>query len=456
MPKKQKKKARKGSALRGTVNPNAAGIDIGATENFVAVPSDRCDEPVRSFPTFTEDLRAMAKWLQECGVTTVAMESTGVYWVPVFQVLEESGLQVHLVNAQHVKNVPGRKTDVSDCQWLQYLHSVGLLTGSFRPRDQVCALRSLVRHRANLVAEAARHVQHIHKALSEMNLKIQHVISEIVGVSGQRILDAILAGKRDPDELAKLRDHRVKADPDKVRKSLVGDYRPEHLLVLRQSLAAFRFCRQQTSDLDAEIEKYLAEFEPEVPPEELATLAPRKASRTNRSHKGCPDFRVEFYRVLGTDLTLVPGFDVGFIQNMTAEIGTDVSAFATPERFVSWLRLCPNRKVSGGRVLRSKPTIGNSRAALAFRMAAQSAGRSQTYLGHYYRRMRARLGASYANKATAHKLARIYYHLVKTRDTYDEAVLARSEEHHVKRFERKVRSQAAALGYALVPTDDAV
>ncbi len=257
------------TAALPVLNPNAAGIDIGATSLFVAVPADRAAQPVRAFGTFTEDLIAIADWLTACGAQTVAMESTGVYWIPLFQILETRGFEVCLVNARHVKNVPGRKSDVADCQWLQYLHAVGLLRGSFRPPDAVCAVRSLLRHRDTLVTYAAAHVQHMQKALTQMNLQLHHVISDLTGKTGLAIVDAILAGERDPVVLAQLKDYRIKASTETIAKALRGDWRPEHLFTLRQALAAYRHYQQLITDCDQEAERMLREFDTQVDPEEV-------------------------------------------------------------------------------------------------------------------------------------------------------------------------------------------
>src|SRR5256712_786442 len=261
MAKTKKRKHRKLDRSLPVMRPNAGGIDIGATEIFVTVPADRDNESVRSFPTFTQDLHALADWIQQCRVDTVAMESTGVYWIPLFQILEARGIEVHLVNAQHVHHVPGRKSDVLDCQWLQYLHSVGLLKASFRPEHAVCEIRSLMRHRQNLVQMACVHVQHMHKSLDQMNLQIHHVISDITGVTGLAIVDAIIAGITNPKELAKLSDHRIKSSIETVTKSLVGDYRPEHIFTLKQSLTAYRYYQQLIADCDQEIQQRIQAFD---------------------------------------------------------------------------------------------------------------------------------------------------------------------------------------------------
>ena len=280
MSRKRKGSKKAGAPMLHCLNPNAAGVDIGATEIYIAVPADRDAQAVRHFATFTEDLHAAADWLKACNIETVAMESTGVYWIPFFQILEARGFTVFLVNARHVKNVPGRKSDVSDCQWLQYLHSVGLLRGSFRPEQAVCTVRSILRHRDSLVQMASSHVQHMQKALDQMNLQLHHVISDITGVTGLTILDAILAGERNPHTLAALRDRRIKASADTMAKSLVGDYRREHLFTLHQSLAAFRHYQDLIGACDNEIEQYLEAFESKVdPPEGSVSRSKRSKNR---------------------------------------------------------------------------------------------------------------------------------------------------------------------------------
>jgi transposase len=308
---RQKKHRRKGMCLedRPILEPNAAGIDVGAREIFVAVPPDRDDDPVRVFETFTEDLQQMADWLLSCGVTTVALESTGVYWIPLYDVLEARGVKPCLVDASHMRNVPGRRTDWHECQWLQYLHSVGLLRPAFRPDGDVCAVRCLMRHRGELVAMASQHVQHMQKALTQMNFQIQHVISDITGVTGLSIVDAILAGQRDPIELAKLRDCRIKASEEVIRKSLVGNCRAEHLFTLRQSRDLHRTYQQQILYCDQEIEKLLGSFEPWVDPTEQPSPPDRKRFRKkNRKKTGhhCGagfDLRTEAYKLYGVDVT---------------------------------------------------------------------------------------------------------------------------------------------------------
>ena len=431
------------------LNLNAAGVDIGATEIYIAVPGDRDPQPVRCFSTFTEDLHAAADWLKACHIETVAMESTGVYWIPLFQILEARGFQVFLVNAHHVKNVPGRKSDVSDCQWLQYLHSVGLLRASFRPEQAVCTVRSILRHREGLVQMASSHVQHMQKALDQMNLQLHHVISNITGLTGIRILDAILAGERNPHQLAKLRDRRVKAAEETIAKSLVGDYRREHLLTLRQSLAAFRQYQDWIADCDREIAQYLEQFESKLDPPPGPTSPSEDGSKPKTSEPRF-DLQTHLHRIFGVDLTQVPGIQVLTTQTLLAEIGPDLSRFEDGSALASWLGLCPDNRISGGKVLSVKTRKVKNRAATALRVAAQALHHSQSFLGHFYRRMRAKLGAPKAITATAHKLARIIYHMVTTGQAYDETICAQNELQNRQRLEARLRKQARELGLQVV------
>lgn len=433
------------------IEPNAAGVDIGAREIYVAVAVYRDSEPVRCFSTFTQDLQAIAQWLKGCGVVSVAMESTGVYWIPLYEVLEEAGFQVCLVNARHVKHVPGRKSDVSDCQWLQYLHSVGLLRGSYRPDGAICALRALSRHRASLVQAASVHVQHMQKALTQMNVQIHHVLSDITGKSGLAIIDAILSGKRDPEQLASLADARIHAGRETVMQSLVGNYRSEHLFTLRQSLQAYRHYQEMVLDCDREIEQHMSRL-PDHPGAGQPPGSPGPAQgRKRRKNQFHMDMGTELRRVLGTDLTLVPGLNALTVHTLVTEIGTDLAGFPNAAAFCSWLALCPANKKSGGKVLSSRTRKSKSRVSLALRLAAQTLHRSQSYLGTYFRRMRARLGAPQAITAAAHKLARIVYHLISTRTAYDESVFAQQEQQLTQRREHHLRKQATTLGFQLIP-----
>ena len=451
MPRKRVSKNKK--VALPVLNPDAAGIDIGATEIYVAVPADRDPEPVRMFGTFTQDLNELADWLQQCRVRTVAMESTGVYWIPLMQILETRGLEVYLVNAKHVKNVPGRRTDVSDCQWLQYLHSVGLLRASFRPAQDICAIRSLLRHRVSLVDMATCHVQHMQKALDQMNLQLHHVISDITGTTGLAILDAILDGNRDIHALAALRDPRIRASHETIAKSLVGDYRREHLFTLRQSIALYREYQRQIAACEEEMQVLMKSLETKADP--TATLPPAKDSV--KKCKVMPPARAmalreEAYRILGVDLTTIPGISVLHVQCILAELGGDVSKFRSAGAFSSWMGLCPDNDISGGKVLWSGTRKVKNRIAVTLRMAAQSLQQSESALGVFYRRMRTKLGAPKAITAAAHKLARIVFHLIKTREPYDDSVFAKEEQRYLQRMENRLKAQAHALGYTLVPS----
>jgi transposase len=451
MARKRKNNSKKiGAPVLHCLNPNAAGVDVGATEIYIAVPADRDPQPVRHFSTFTEDLHAAANWLKSCQIETVAMESTGVYWIPLFQILEARGFQVSLVNARYVKNVPGRKSDVSDCQWLQYLHSVGLLRGSFRPEQAVCTVRSILRHRDSLVQMASSHVQHMQKALDQMNLQLHHVISDITGVTGMTIIEAILAGERNPQTLAALRDRRIKATVDTIAKSLVGDYRREHLFTLGQSLAAFRHYQELIAACDREIAQLLESFESKMDPPKGSLLESQDGQHPSGG-KPRFDLQSHLYRIFGVDLTRIPGINVLTTQTLLAEIGPDLAQFPSAPEFTSWLGLCPDNRVSGGKVLSAKTRKVKNRAATALRMAAQALHHSQSYLGHFYRRMRAKLGAPKAITATAHKLARIIYHMVTTRQAYDETICVQNEMQNRQRLEARLRKQARNLGLEIIP-----
>lgn len=431
---------------------HAAGIDLGAREIYVAVPPGTCVRTVRSFATFTEDLHALRDWLKECGVTTVAMESTGVYWIPLFQILEAAGVEVCLVNARHCKNLPGRKTDVQDCQWLQHLHSVGLLRGSFRPADQVCAVRALLRHRDALVRGASRCVSHLHKALTQMNVQLQHVISDLTGVTGQAILQAILAGERDPQKLAALKDHRIKASRDVIAKSLHGDWRAEHLFTLRQTRVLWQQHQTLITECDAQIAVRLQAFDARAD----APAAPLPTAQTShkKAQRNEPQFdaRAECYRVLGVDLTAVPGFQTPTVLVLLCELGPEFATkFATAKHFGSWLGLCPDNRITGGKIYSVRTRDVKSRVAEALRLAAQSLWRAQNYFGDLYRRWKARLGSPKAITAMAHKLARILWHLLKYKEPFNPQVFAQAEAKLQRKKLARLQNLAASLNYQLVP-----
>jgi transposase len=433
------------------IEPSAAGIDIGATEIYVAVPADRDAEPIRSFPTFTADLERLADWLEQCQIRTVAMESTGVYWIPLFQILEKRKIEVRLVNAHHVKNVPGRKTDVSDCQWIQHLHSVGLLRGSFRPDDEICAIRSLWRHRDNLIQLTTLHLQHMQKALDQMNLQIHHVISDLDGTTGLAIMDAILAGERDPLKLAQLRHPRIRASEETIVKSLVGDYREEHLFTLRQSLQAYRYYQELIEEVDRRVKQMMQRLPSKAAEGEKPPTGSKPRARKVPWRNEPPQLRDDLYRAFGVDLTEVPGINSLTAQVLLTEIGPSLDRFPTVAAFCSWLRLCPNPKISGGHVLSSRTRPTKNRAALALRLATQSLHRSDSCLGDYFRRMKARMGTPKAMTATAHKLARIVYHMLTSQQPYDTTIFQNQEERRTLQKSLRLRTQARDLGFQLVP-----
>jgi transposase len=465
------------------LRPDAGGIDCGAQEHYIAVPPDRVrpgQPTVRRFSAFTEGLDAAVDWLKECRVTTVAMESTGVYWIPLYQKLEAAGIEVYLVNARHVRHVPGRKSDVQDGQWLRQLHRFGLLNASFRPQDIICRLRSLHRHRANLVSSSASEIQHMQKALQQMNLHLHHVVSDITGLTGLRIIDAILSGQRDPEQLVKLRDKRVyKSTPQEMQAALVGDYRAEHLFVLSQSLQAYRFYQARIEECDREIEPLLEKLAQQVEaasaklnldalkpssakhgattPEPLSESKPAcglkaKRKRKPRANEPKIDLADLLERICGIDLTKVVGLNVLNVLLIVSEIGVDMSKWRSAKAFCSWLGLCPGNKISGGKVLDSRTRQVVNRVADALRLAAQSAGRTETCLGIFYRRKQAHLGAPKATTATARKLACLIYHLLKYKQPYQEPDPATYQLRLKKSALTKLQRQAIALGYTLLPT----
>jgi transposase len=448
--KKQKHKVVNLDSLE-QINLDAAGLDIGTEEIYACVPEGRDTESVRCFGTFTVDLHALAKWLRQCGVTTVAMESTGVYWIPVYELLTEYGFEVYLVNARHIKNVPGKKSDVLDCQWIQQLHTYGLLQASFRPDEDMCAVRALVRHRDNLIRYRAAHIQHMQKELEQMNLKLVNVVADVTGVTGMTIIRAILRGERDPKQLARYRQPGCRKSEDTIAKALEGNYRDEHLFALKQAVELFDFYTQQMRACDEELEAKYSAFKPQIDIEQNPLPPPRQRQRKGKDNNPLFDLRTELYKIAGVDLTQIDGINVLTAQKVITEIGVDMSKWPTVKHFCSWLRLCPNNKITGGRVHRRGRLKGHNRAAQALRMAAQGLSRSQSALGAYYRRMRAKHGPAKANVAAAHKLARIVYHMLKNktpyRDVGPEAYEAKYRQRRIKNLER----QARRLGLRLEP-----
>jgi transposase len=428
-------------------NPHAAGIDIGEAEHWVAVPPDRASEPVRRFGTFTADLDTLADWLLDCGITTVAMESTGVYWIPLFALLEARGLQVFLIDPRQAKRAPGRpKTDRLDCQWLQRLHAYGLLAAAFRPDNQVCVLRSYLRHRQMLLTYGAHHIQHMHKALQQMNLKLSQVVSNLTGATGMAILHAIIAGERDPLTLAKLRNPRCQHSEDDIAKALQGTWRAEHLFALQQAVELYQFYQQQLTVCDQQIQTHLGTFADKSAGQPFPPK-PRRHKKANEPH--C-DARTPLYRLTGVDLTMIEGIEEGTALVILAEIGTDMSRWPSVKHFCSWLGLAPQHKISGGKVLSRHVRPGAHRVTVALRLAARAVQQARTALGAFYRRMRSRLGAPKAITATAHKLARLVYSLLKHGCTYVKQGLDAYENQYRERQIKAMARQAKALGYTLV------
>jgi len=440
-------KSGRSRAVLTITHPNAAAVDIGSASHFVAVPPDRDDQAVREFPSFTADLNALADWLKACGVDTVAMESTGVYWVPLFELLESRGFTVLLVNARHVKNVSGRKSDVLDCQWLQQLMTYGLLSGAFRPVDEVCVLRSLWRQRGMLLKNQAQHVQHIQKALTQMNVQLANVISDVVGETGQKILRAIVAGERDGQVLGSLKHVRIKASVDEIAKSLHGNWRAEHMFALKQALAAFDFVGTQLTECDGEIERQLRSlhaFDHE-PPKGKRRGTTRNAPRF--------DLRTQLFKVCGVDLTRIDGIDVTTALAVISETGADMSRFRTVAHFSSWLGLCPGTKITGGKVMSGKTKRCANRAAQALRLAAAGLRTSQSALGAYFRRMCSRMDKPKAITAAAHKLARLIYTMLTKGEEYTDRGQDYYEERYRQRVLRQLSQRAHKLGMKLVATE---
>lgn len=434
--------------------PDTAGIDIGSKSHHVAVPSDRDTNPVREFLTFTSDLHKMVNWLKQCGIKTVIMESTGVYWIPAFELLESNGFDVKLVNARHVKNVSAHKTDVLDCQWLQQLGTFGLLKSAFRPADAFLPLRAYLRQRDMLIKNAAVHIQHMQKALTQMNLHLHNVISDITGATGMAIIRNIVDGITDPKVLAKLRDERCHNPEEVIEASLVGNYRPEHLFSLKQALDLYDFYTHKIADCDRQIEEEAKKLETKCDAEKIAQL--KKNSKIEKrkklkKHEYSFDLKSELIRITGVDLTKIPGIGASTALSIVSEIGLDMSRWRSAKHFASWLGLCPGNKVSGGKRLSGKSKPCANRVAVMLRMAANTLYRSECAFGAFLRRMKARLGSPKAITALAHKLAKLIYIMLKYGNEYVEKGAAFYEEMYRQRRESSLKRKAKELGYQLVP-----
>jgi transposase len=429
------------------VHPRAAGIDVGNAEHYVAVPPSLDQEPVRRFGCFTEDLQALADWLKRCGIETVAMQSTGVYWLPLHDMLSQRGMRVFVVNPRETRNMPGRKSDVQECQWILKLHVYGLLKHSFRPDEDICVMRAIWRQREQHIGAASRCIQHMQKALTQMNLQLANVISDISGWTGQAIIKAILQGERNPAQLAQLRDPRVKASAAVIGKSLQGNWRPELLFVLKQEFETYATFQKKIAECDEELEQHYRTFEQKADPAELPAV-----SRNKRPHGNVPEklnLRDELYRVTGVDLIQIDGLNVLTAQTVVAEVGYDMRPWETEAQFVSWLNLAPRNKISGGKVIgRDKRKVVN-RAGQALRNAASTLLRSDTYLGAQYRRLRAKIGAPKAIKAMANRLARIIYRLLKYGQQYVDKGAEFYQEKYRDQQIKMLTKKAAELGMRL-------
>ena len=429
------------------VNLNVAGIDIGATEHYVAVSEDCCVENVKCFRTFTTDLEALADWLAKNNIEKVAMESTGVYWIPVFEILESRGFEVKLVEPGKLKHVPGRKTDVLDCQWIQKLHSYGLLHGSFVPAERISILRSYMRQRLMLVEYAGKHVLHMQKALMLMNVQLHHVISDITGTTGQRIINAIISGERDPKRLAELRDPRCKRDVETIALALKGHWRADHLFTLKQAVNLYQYYHLQLTELDQELENYLQIFEDKSDRQTLIASPKPKAGSNSPKF----DMRNHLYKITGVDLTEIDGINGNSALQLISEIGIDMSLWPSEKHFASWLCLCPGNKKTGGRLISGKSRTNANRAASVLRMAAQSLARADCALGAFYRRMKSRIGAPKAITAAAHKIAKIVYNMLKYGRGYVDRGADYYEKAYRERVLRNLARRASQLNMCLIP-----
>lgn len=435
------------------INTMAAGIDIGSKSHFVAVPEGCADMCVREFQSFTSDLHELANWLESCGITTVAMESTGVYWVPSFEILESRGFEVLLVDARSVKNVSGRKTDVLDCQWLQQLHTYGLLNGAFRPSEQVCALRAYMRQRNMLIQLMASHIQHMQKALSQMNIQLHNVISDITGETGMLIIRAIVNGERDPKLLATYRNYRCKNSLTTIEKSLTGNYREEHVFALSQALELFDTYQNKITACDKKIELHLSTFQnAEIDKTEKRADNSKSHTKPVKKSKNAPlfDLNAHLIRMIGVDLTTIPGLEAYSVLKIISEIGLDLNRWKSSKQFASWLGLCPGNKVSGGKKLSGRSKRTANYAASALRMAASTLHHSQSALGAFFRRLKSRIGAPKATTATAHKLATIIFKMLRNKVEFIETGADYYEKQYRERMVKNLSMRAKTLGFDLV------
>ena len=432
------------------IHPDAAGIDIGNESHYVAVPPTRDSQPVRRFGCTTAELKAMADWLKQCGIRTVAMQSTGVYWIAVYDILEQAGLEVYLVNARDTKNLPGRKSDVQESQWLMKLHTYGLLRNSFRPSPEIRTMRSYWRQRNDLVQSAGRHIQRMQKALTQMNIQLANVLSDVSGMTGQAIIKAILAGERDPHKLAAFRDHRVKASEEEIARSLEGNWEEDVLFVLKQEQDGYEFCQKQMTECDQRLEQYLQQREDRSAGATLPEEKRKERLKKKKGNKPRFDLRTGLFRMSGTDLTRIDGLDVMTAMTILSEAGWDMSKWKTEDHFVSWLRLCPDNRISGDKIIGKGRLPTNNRVSIALKMAANTLRTSKTYLGAQFRRLRSRLDTPVAIKAMAAKLARLVYRMLRSGMKYVDQGAAFYEAQHRQLQIKHLKTKAAKLGFQLI------
>ncbi|HEX6034971.1 MAG TPA: IS110 family transposase [Anaerolineales bacterium] len=456
---KRKSKRRSGKEeshpFRGLsqVNPHAAGIDIGAEEIVVCVPGPENTQIVKTFGNYTADLQAIGRWLKEHRVQTVAMESTGVYWIPLFEELERQGFECLLISSRSLRRVAGRKSDITDAQWIQTLHTYGLLDGSFRPQADLVALRTLLRHRSQLVEHRSPHILHMQKALLQMNVQLSQAVTDVTGLTGQKIIRAILAGERDPQTLAALREPGCKKSEEEIGKALTGTWREEHLFVLKQSVLLYDFYTEQIQSCDEEIERLYGLTRPDWEAGEVALFTRRKKNSHSKNLPQHPEeIRKHLKRISGVDLSVVDGFGVSLAQTVIMEVGTDMSKFPDEKHFCSWLGLAPKHEISGGKVLKNKTLKTKNRAGQAFRMAAQSVKQADCVFGVFYRRLKARLGASQATVATAHAIARVVYRMLKYKVEYEPLNVNEYQRQFEAQQVKYLKKRVAKFGFQLVPT----
>ena len=437
------------------VHPDAAGIDIGNESHFVAVPPSRDNQPVRRFGCTTTELKTMANWLKQCRIRTVAMQSTGVYWIAVYDILEHAGLEVYLVNARDTKNLPGRKSDVQESQWLMKLHTYGLLRNSFRPPQEIRTMRTYWRQRNDLVQSAGRHIQRMQKALTQMNIQLANVLSDVSGTTGQAIIKAILVGQRDPHKLAEFRDPRVKASKEQIAQSLEGNWQPGLLFLLQQEQDGYEFCQKQMVECDRQLEQYIQQRDDRSHGAPLPEEKRKGRLKKKRANKPQFNLREGLFRLSGTDLTQIDSIDVMTASTILSEAGWDMSKWQTENHFVSWLRLCPDNRISSEKIIGKGRLPTNNRATIALKMATSTLRQSNTYLGAQFRRLRTKLGAPCATKAMAAKLARLVYRMLRYGMKYVDKGAHFYEVEHRQRQIKHLKWKAASLGYKLTPIPEA-